>query len=77
MAIFGLIFTLIFLSAPIFSLFESAITIGGVWYVLISILTGFFGAFIESLNLPLDDNFTTPTFTAIFLAVLVYLALAL
>jgi len=77
MAIIGIGLTLIFFSAPIFNLFGSTIIIGGIWYVLISILTGFFGAFIESLKLPLDDNFTTPTFTAVFLAILVYLAISI
>ncbi len=74
MAIFGVILALILLSAPIFNLFGlSTPLIGGIWWILLAILTGFFGAFIESLELPLNDNFTTPTFTAIFLSVLLFL----
>ncbi|NVM53654.1 MAG: hypothetical protein HWN66_08115 [Candidatus Helarchaeota archaeon] len=74
MAIIGILIALIFLSAPIFNLFglTTPLVTGG-WYVILAILAGFFGAFIESLKLPLDDNFTTPTFTAVFLSVVLFL----
>ncbi|MHA1264987.1 MAG: hypothetical protein ACTSRS_07090 [Candidatus Helarchaeota archaeon] len=76
MAIFGIVLCFILLSPAIFNLFGFLTSfISELWYVLISIVTGFIAALIESLKLPLDDNFTTPTFTAIFLTLLIYLAI--
>lgn len=73
MALFGVALSFIFLSPPILGIFGFTTAFLSIpWYILISIITGFFGAFIESLKLPLDDNFATPTFTAVLLSLLLF-----
>ncbi|MHA1894160.1 MAG: phosphatidate cytidylyltransferase [Candidatus Helarchaeota archaeon] len=71
----GIIIAL-FLFSPIFQfIFGIPPLLNGIWYVIISILTGFIGAFFEALARSpfLDDNLIAPIGLGIVLTFLIYI----
>ncbi|NVM53436.1 MAG: hypothetical protein HWN66_06995 [Candidatus Helarchaeota archaeon] len=41
------------------------------WWILLALIGGLAGAFFESINLQLDDNFVTPVFTGLILGLVI------
>ncbi|MHA1312244.1 MAG: hypothetical protein ACTSQO_15115 [Candidatus Helarchaeota archaeon] len=66
--IVGTIIALIFLSPYIDTFFGIQPLLSGYNWIWISASTGLLGAFVESLNIKITDNFTVPAIISLFLA---------
>ena len=69
--IIGLTIGLIVFSPILFPLIST------VWWILFAVIGGLSGAFFESVDLRLDDNFVTPVCTGLILGLLVYIEVIL